>query len=801
MNTFPPTGYPVRIGVVSFVNSSTGSIYINQSNAFVQASSVVGTLAIANGGTGQTTANAAFNALAPSQTGNSGKYLTTDGSNSSWATNPLGTVTSVGGTGTVSGITLTGTVTTSGNLTLGGTLDLSAYNGAGAFTTLSASSTVTLSGGTANGVTYLNGSKVLTSGSALTFNGSTFGVGALLQVTAPSNTRYSDFNTTSAGYGFSSFSYNGTAYGYIAQASSSFGGGSNTDFAVNAVNNLIFGANNVEKMRISNATGGVGAVGIGYTSLTSVGDNGLAVLGNVGVGTSAPLHKFQVNGTAARKYVTPGNSGAYAEETGFVYGNDSSTPIAGMWFYNAFSSNSATQLSFKTSNSAGTVTEAIRVDASQNVGIGTSSPAYKLDVSRATTGASARFANSTSYGQVFIESAGTNQAAYLSFTPSGTGNAIIQVASGDNLQITQSGNMGLGVAPSAWQWPAFQTQKAAISGGVSGDRMDLSQNYFRNGGASQDQYIGTGYATNYRQITGQHQWFNAPSGTAGGLITFTQAMTLTAAGELLVGVTTANTTLHVQGAGTTDGSIKFNEQLQSTGAYNSSAQSGSMVALKYNTAGDFAGMGGWSIGKENATNNDYSSYFAMHTRPNGGAITERARITSDGNLLLGTMTNSARLYVVGGAAQSALLSVTTLAGYAAVQGQNSNNSATGYVAYFANSGSGTGLYISNTAAWQSTSDVRLKTDVKDLDSTARLMALRPVDYLWKSQETSDEPTKRNLGFIAQEVKEVFPELVGVSPDGMFSVEYTGLIAPLVKAIQEQQAIIESLKARLDAANL
>lgn len=86
---------------------------------------VTGTLPIANGGTGQTTANAAFNALAPSQTGNSGKYLTTDGSNTSWAANPLGTVTSVSGTGTVSGITLSGTVTTSGDLTLGGTLNLS----------------------------------------------------------------------------------------------------------------------------------------------------------------------------------------------------------------------------------------------------------------------------------------------------------------------------------------------------------------------------------------------------------------------------------------------------------------------------------------------------------------------------------------------------------------------------------------------------------------------------------------------------------------------------------------------------
>ena len=46
----------------------------------------------------------------------------------------------------------------------------------GAFTTLSASSTVTLSGGTANGVAYLNGSKVLTTGSALVFDGTNFGI-------------------------------------------------------------------------------------------------------------------------------------------------------------------------------------------------------------------------------------------------------------------------------------------------------------------------------------------------------------------------------------------------------------------------------------------------------------------------------------------------------------------------------------------------------------------------------------------------------------------------------------------------
>jgi hypothetical protein len=50
----------------------------------VQAQNLTGTLAIVNGGTGQTTANAAFNALAPSQSGANGKYLKSDGTNTSW---------------------------------------------------------------------------------------------------------------------------------------------------------------------------------------------------------------------------------------------------------------------------------------------------------------------------------------------------------------------------------------------------------------------------------------------------------------------------------------------------------------------------------------------------------------------------------------------------------------------------------------------------------------------------------------------------------------------------------------------
>jgi hypothetical protein len=79
---------------------------------------LTGTIPIVNGGTGQTTANLAFNALAPSQTGNTGKYLTTDGTDTSWSVNPLGTVTSVAANGGT-GISVSGSpITTSGTLTI-----------------------------------------------------------------------------------------------------------------------------------------------------------------------------------------------------------------------------------------------------------------------------------------------------------------------------------------------------------------------------------------------------------------------------------------------------------------------------------------------------------------------------------------------------------------------------------------------------------------------------------------------------------------------------------------------------------
>lgn len=94
-------------GVSSFSAGTTG---LTPSTSSTGAVTLAGTLAIGNGGTGQTTANAALNALMPSQSGQNGKYATTDGSNVSWGAAPVTSVSA--GTGMTVSPT-TGAVTVS----------------------------------------------------------------------------------------------------------------------------------------------------------------------------------------------------------------------------------------------------------------------------------------------------------------------------------------------------------------------------------------------------------------------------------------------------------------------------------------------------------------------------------------------------------------------------------------------------------------------------------------------------------------------------------------------------------------
>jgi hypothetical protein len=111
-------------------------------------------------------------------------------------------------------------------------------------------------------------------------------------------------------------------------------------------------------------------------------------------------------------------------------------------------------------------------------------------------------------------------------------------APAERARIDASGNLGLGVTPSAWG-NNFRTLQIGSGASFSGRSSSPTQAFmganFFNDGATK--YIDNGEATLYQMLSGQHQWYTAPSGTAGSAISFTQAMTLTASGNLGVGVT------------------------------------------------------------------------------------------------------------------------------------------------------------------------------------------------------------------------------------------------------------------------
>ena len=129
MNTIPPTGITVQVGVVTFVNSSTGKIYVKQTTPLnVPASIISGAVAIANGGTGQTTQAAAITALTGTQT--AGRYLRSDGTNAALAAivaadvptlnqNTTGTAANVTGTVAVANGGTGATSLTANNVILG----------------------------------------------------------------------------------------------------------------------------------------------------------------------------------------------------------------------------------------------------------------------------------------------------------------------------------------------------------------------------------------------------------------------------------------------------------------------------------------------------------------------------------------------------------------------------------------------------------------------------------------------------------------------------------------------------------
>jgi hypothetical protein len=186
----------------------------------------------------------------------------------------------------------------------------------------------------------------------------------------------------------------------------------------------------------------------------------------------------------------------------------------------------------------------------------------------------------------------------------------------ERARIDASGNFGLGVTPSAWSLgKAIEVNNVGNAlWGVAASEINVTQNAYYNSGWI---YAASSFATRYEQNTGVHRWYNAPSGTAGNALTFTQAMTLTSAGDLFLGATSA----------------AFAEKLRMSGNY---------AVFENGTYTGFIGSGS-SLGT--GTGSDFAIRSSNALAFLTGGATERARIDTSGNFGIGTSTPAYKLDV------------------------------------------------------------------------------------------------------------------------------------------------------------
>jgi hypothetical protein len=235
------------------------------------------------------------------------------------------------------------------------------------------------------------------------------------------------------------------------------------------------------------------------------------------------------------------------------------------------------------------------------------------------------------------------------------------------------------------------------------------------------------------------------------------------------------------------------------GAQNLGAGEGSAInfALRLNgdTAGEFRTVSQIATKKESATDNALSALtFATSSDGSTANLSERARIDSSGNLLVGTTSLlgsfGGRLTVLGVSGQYAINTRVATNGDLAINFQNAAGGQPGYIQ--------TNI---NSVSYVSASDYRLKHDIQPMTGAlSKVAQLKPVTYKWNADDSQSQ------GFIAHELQEVVPECVTGEKDAVDAEgnpQYQGidtsfLVATLTAAIQEQQAIITALTARVES---
>lgn len=293
--------------------------------------------------------------------------------------------------------------------------------------------------------------------------------------------------------------------------------------------------------------------------------------------------------------------------------------------------------------------------------------------------------------------------------------------------------------------------------------------------------------------------WQAPSGGGGGGSNFwTQSGNLlfpnNTAWNVGLGTPNPNTKLHVVGqtrieAGEnanllfrSDG--PFHTRLESVGNINLRPGNRSENSMTLTSANGFVGIGVFSPKSTLYVKRMGGTPTASFYGGGAGSDTHIAIVTQEGNGTVGSRGGQPSPWVHG---------------WSLIGRNNNHNLAFG----FWDGGTGnwvnqpmeltTGGDLTIAGTFSQSSDANLKTNIQNLsDSLAKILELRGVTFNWKNRV--DE--KESIGFIAQEVEQIFPELVK-GEDGQKSVNYVSLVPVLVEAVKELDEKNKELEARLE----
>jgi hypothetical protein len=605
--------------------------------------------------------------------------------------------------------------------------------------------------------------------------------------------------------------------------------------------------------------------------------------GNVGIGTTSPGAQLEVTSTTGGtlRLKRDDTSVTDNETIGTVefYTNDGDGPhvtsyIRGLGAdlsgqnYGRFGA-----MSFGVSKTANTdAVEAVRIDLSGNVGIGTTSPGAKLEVNGATNIFGQTTITSDSTEQLTIKTlTDTNRNLIIGYNYSGNYGsiqAVQQAVAYRNLILNQSGgNVGIGTTSP----PNLLSVRGNLDLGATGYAYAGPSQYgglmfprgqilYSNSNTQNQFYLSSNAYTNasgvfaYRNSSqpalaiglddGGMAFLTAGNGTADATISFTAAMSINNGGNVGIGTTSPSAPLHVSssttgnvfrvhtrantaifvsgsgivGIGTSNPFDSSQFTLDVDGGFVVKNTTGKTAQFLFINA-DPASGGNNGFIKQTVGGTSTSAYSAIQVYYGASVAAGTLQLQpSGGNVGIGTTSAPNKLEVSG---------VVSCTGFAANDGEihlrpytdpthklyyasgdidvweyntklefrQYNGGGTRIVTMGITSG-GTMTVAADLVAYGSPSDISLKTNIKPLEGALeKVMKLQGVSFTWKEDTDTNKIVgiKDDIGFIAQEVQEVVPDLVRKNDNGLLSLRDKGITALLVEAIKEQQIQIDELK--------